>query len=168
MKSIGRSAILLVALLIATESHAATYYKWVDAAGVTHYSESQPASAQAQEMSLPDEYVQPVSAAEDYYSIQNQLERLQQQRRDLLERRLLKEQAAQAARPQPVVQQIIEPAQPVYFPVHRFPRHGFHPGKTDCKGQFGCGKSGYYPNKGQQYQTSTPVSGKAFRNAAKN
>lgn len=52
------------------------FYKWVDEQGVTHYGEVRPAEhVEHQKLMFPDQYIAPANPEDDYYSIQNQLDR---------------------------------------------------------------------------------------------
>ena len=80
------AANLMFVGMFATSAYAQQFYKWVDAQGVTHYGEELPVGvADHKEFEFPDDYAAS-NPEEDYYSIQNQLKRLQenrsQQRRD--------------------------------------------------------------------------------------
>lgn len=111
----------LMTMLFITCGHAQEYYKWVDADGVTHYGEVLPDPGTKYEaFELPRQYVSS-EPDEDYYSIQNQLKRLQEQR--LLWRKLnVPERPQQDVIVQEVVYQPEEvryvPAYPYYYKRH--------------------------------------------------
>lgn len=150
---------------------ARTYYKWIDESGTTHYSESLPESVDVQEserLELNDDYTTSVSD-EDYYSIQNQLQRIQEQRKQLLERQLLKEQSKQVSRPEPEApppEQTEAVASPVYTPV-LYPPHYQKP--YPCYTDPDCGpnhSTGYHHGKPESpHKHEKPP---AFNNARKN
>lgn len=79
MKDIYKLVLILLAssLLASSPAMAQDYYKWVDEQGVTHYSEMRPGEGvEHQTFILPDQYSAPSNNPEDdYYSIQNQLDR---------------------------------------------------------------------------------------------
>lgn len=78
MKVIFRIVLILMAsgIFAGSVAVAQDYYKWVDEQGVTHYSEIQPADeVEHQTLTLPDQYAAPSNPEDDYYSIQNQLNR---------------------------------------------------------------------------------------------
>lgn len=71
---------LIIFAMISPSVLAQEYYKWIDEFGDTHYGEEVPEDAlEQQALSFPDEYTTNDPKA-DYYSIQNQLERLQSRR----------------------------------------------------------------------------------------
>ena len=136
---------LLAALAASTllgSAGAANIYKWVDADGVTHYSDAAPDAAETTLIEVPE----PVSgsaaedsaADDDYYSITRQWERMYRERleREKLEVERARIRAAQkAAEPTTVyVQQADETR---YVPIyrgygyrkhHRYKRHYPGPG----------------------------------------
>ena len=121
-----RLFILLAVCIFALDAHAQQFYKWVDENGVTHYEEERPHQAiDHVALEFPDEY-QVSNPEEDYYSIQNQLKRLQEWRSQQQEAR----QTARASAPQREVQ-----IQEVYVQSHEpyrryyLPRHYSHYGK---------------------------------------
>ncbi len=117
--------------------HAQQFYKWVDENGKFHYEEERPAqNIEHVSIELPDEYVES-NPEEDYYSIQNQLKRLQERR----EQQRIAKQKAQAAKPQKEVQiqevyvERHEPYRryyvPGYYPKHKYPHH-YKPKPPQC------------------------------------
>ena len=86
---------------------ATVVHKWVDANGITHYSDTLPeiAPAKITEIEVPDTDGNTDSNASDYYSIANQWQRLHQER---LERdRLALEREKQAAARQPSAPEVV-------------------------------------------------------------
>ena len=70
----------LFAVLFVSSVHAQEFYKWVDADGVTHYGEKLPnPETEYETLEIPAKYVTG-KPGDDYYSIQNQLKRIQEQR----------------------------------------------------------------------------------------
>jgi|GEM_PF-3582229 len=67
-------------------------YKWVDGQGVTHYGDALPDESVAHELFKFPQYNQASNPSDDYYSIQNQLQRLQDRRAETLKQ---KQQAAE-------------------------------------------------------------------------
>ena len=116
------------------------FYKWVDENGVTHYGEALPrADVEHVAFEFPEQY-STSNPKDDYYSIQNQLQRMldrrQEQRRNKQERIA----AANANSPQPPIPPVEyeEPRysyyQPVFFP-HLKHKKKFGP---ECKGSRDC------------------------------
>ena len=67
---------LVFGLLASSLVTAQSFYKWVDENGVTHYGEERPAdNIEHQTFNFPDQYAEPADPKDDYYSIQNQLDR---------------------------------------------------------------------------------------------
>ena len=109
--------ILVTAVLLANTgfscAQADAIHKWVDARGVTHYSDRPPASATIQTTQLDidtgrDSAVSSANKPDDYYSIANQWQRMS---REGLQRRKLELQraainAAAEARQRPAVVQV--------------------------------------------------------------
>ncbi len=129
--------LLIVFSAFAFNAHAQQYYKWVDENGVTHYEEERPnQNIEHVALQFPDEY-SVSNPEEDYYSIQNQLKRLQEWRAQ----QQAAKQKAQALAPQREVQiqevyvQSHEPQRRYYLPRH-YSRHtkGHHykPAKPYC------------------------------------
>ena len=82
-------------------------HKWVDAKGITHYSDTPPeiTPAQLTQIEVPDVVGTTDKTASDYYSIANQWQRLHRER---LEReRLALERAKQKAARQPPAPEIV-------------------------------------------------------------
>ncbi len=60
-------------------------YTWIDDDGVTHFSDAPPGKAGAtlgdvESMTMPDGFPEPTDAGENYYSIANQWQRMQEER----------------------------------------------------------------------------------------
>lgn len=93
-------ALLASAILASSAALAQNYYKWVDEQGVTHYSEMQPAEhIEHQTLALPEQYSAPVNPEDDYYSIQNQLDRTLARSEQIARQRPIRvEQAPQLSR----------------------------------------------------------------------
>lgn len=121
---------LIVLSMVAINAQAQQLYKWVDAQGVTHYSESLPnPTIDHVAFEFTEDYQVP-NAKDDYYSIQNQLKRLQDRR---AERRAEKQQAAkekESMRQSPEIIYVLssEPERryfaPTYYP--NYYTHGYN------------------------------------------
>lgn len=74
-------------------------YKWVDENGVVHYSESAPEQTDADVKTLELELTNPpgYDPADDYYSIENQAERIRAQWEAIAEEKAEREEAERAA-----------------------------------------------------------------------
>ena len=93
LRAIRVIVVLLILLLASSISYGQQYYKWVDENGVTHYGETLPNDkTEYVAFEFPAQYTTS-NAEDDYYSIQNQLQRM-------LERRTLQREA-RARRAQP-------------------------------------------------------------------
>ncbi len=112
----------LYGLLATINVQAQELYKWVDDEGVTHYGDALPGHQVDHESFVFSEYQAQSLPADDYYSIQNQLQRLQDRRADDLKR---KQQLAEinAAKNPPVQEVYIAPQEsergyyrPAYLP----------------------------------------------------
>ena len=98
-------AILMNSVLLS--AYAANVYKWVDAKGITHYSDEEPASSTTQVtlIDVPATQSVAVNAENDYYSIANQWMRLHE---ELIKREKIElEKAKQKAALQPLAPQIV-------------------------------------------------------------
>ena len=119
--------VLLVVSVFVFEAQAQQLYKWVDAQGVTHYAEALP-SQDVDYVALEfTEQYQQANSQDDYYSIQNQLERLQQRRSQQLAE---KQQAAQAKaanqqKPETIYVQVNESEGNYNLPAY-YPRYKSH------------------------------------------
>ncbi|MGD2136666.1 MAG: DUF4124 domain-containing protein [Gammaproteobacteria bacterium] len=133
-------AVSLVMLSVITRAAAGQVYRWTDAAGITHYSETPPQdkTLDARQVELP-EIPPAIDAPEDYYSVINQLRRMQAQRLEneklVAERKQAEAEArralaeAEAAAQEPAYQET-EPRYYPAYPVYGYhPRHGWRPGK---------------------------------------
>ena len=101
-----------------------TIHQWVDADGVTHFSDSPPSTAvdDVKTLELADNLSSADNPAADYYSITNQWQRLRDERDRNAElrlerQRLRAEERAAAVEPQPY-------SQPQYLPVYGGPLFG--------------------------------------------
>lgn len=97
-------------------------YKWVDDQGVTHYGDALPDENIVHESFKFPQYNQASKPSDDYYSIQNQLQRLQERRAETLKQ---KQQAAEIkAAKNPSRQELyVTAAEPErrYYPYAYFP-----------------------------------------------
>jgi hypothetical protein len=139
-----------------------TLYKWIDSEGRTHFSDRPPAGSVEgiEERSLPVVPAPPPAAAQDYYSVQNQAQRLAEERQAretarqeaarLREEQRLRQAQLEAARAQQEAAEAqrdaFERSQPRYWvpyarPFHPRPRHPFRHKQlrepsTDYTGKF--------------------------------
>lgn len=115
---------------------ATAVHKWVDADGVTHYSDAPPDSIETTLIELPAPTLISTAgedgrAADDYYSITNQWQRMNQERLER-ERLNLEREKIRAARQTPApAPAAVADDEVRYVPVYagfRFPRHhrGYH------------------------------------------
>ena len=126
------------------EAQAQQLYKWVDAQGVTHYGETLPSEEiDHVAFEFTDDYPVP-NSKDDYYSIQNQLKRLQERRS---QQQAEKQQATQARAankqvPETIYLQVNEPEHryyvPAYYPHYKSPHynnkhHRHYPKQTHKK-----------------------------------
>lgn len=123
------------ALCVASASVlAATVHSWVDAEGVTHFSDAAPAGAavNSQTLEINDEFPAPANAESDYYSIANQWSRLRAERdaktKLALEKSRLRAErkAAQAAATAAQQSYENEPNNRNYYPTFGY-NNGFRP-----------------------------------------
>ena len=129
--------LIILATGFSTNASAQQLYKWVDDQGVTHYGENLPnADVEHVALKFPEKY-EYSNPEEDYYSIQNQLKRLQESRAKQREERQ-KAVDARAEKQLPVREvyvQDYEPSRryylparyPHYYPKYKFGHHPKHP-----------------------------------------
>jgi len=151
-------ALALLLTCLASPLHADLIHKWVDADGVTHYSDEPPADAAttATGIELPAAARRVAQPQNDYYSIDRQWQRMRQERleRDRIALEKARIRAARQARETVPAARAPEyavsrPVYPVYFKHrHRFfrPRAqpvskrsappGLHPGRNQLRGGF--------------------------------
>jgi hypothetical protein len=79
----GRGTLALLLLTVVGSVPADTLYRWVDSAGVTHFSDSPPPEDATAVRSAPRPELPPPQAGTDYYSIVNQSRRLEASRIEL-------------------------------------------------------------------------------------
>lgn len=76
LHAIRTAAFILSIILFGSVAYAEEYYKWVDEDGVTHYGEALPSDeTEHVAFEFPERYATS-NANDDYYSIQNQLQRM--------------------------------------------------------------------------------------------
>jgi len=108
-------------------------HQWVDADGVTHFSDQLPATADVvvETSEFPNEYPQIADVSSDYYSIANQWQRMKQEREDeeklKIERAKARAALQQAQQPPPPAQSehYLPRTYPIIYPVGSRGR-GFH------------------------------------------
>ena len=126
-RSIALLPLAILTNCVLLSADAASVYKWVDANGVTHYSDEAPASSTTQVTLIDVPTTQSVAAnvESDYYSIANQWARLHE---ELIKREKLKlEKARQKAAQSPQIVYINEPNETRYvvaYPGFLHRRHG--------------------------------------------
>lgn len=139
-RSLPISIITITITLYGSNVYAEQFYKWVDENGITHYGEILPnAEVEHVAFEFPEQYVT-ANPEDDYYSIQNQLQRMLDRREE--QRRKKQERIATANAnsppPLPPVEYYDEPRygyyQPIYYP------HLKHKKKfgSECKGSRDC------------------------------
>ena len=103
---------------------ATTIHRWVDAAGLTHFSDAPPPAGvveQRSEFEILDDYPATVAPQDDYYSIANQWARLSAERNEK-RRMALEEARLRASSSAPVPRPAANP-EPRYAPIYPiFPR----------------------------------------------
>ena len=127
--------VLLVMSGALFEAQAQQLYKWVDAQGVTHYSEALPIQDVDHVAFDITKHYPAANPQDDYYSIQNQLKRLQERRsQQLAEKRQLTEASGARQRTADTIYvQVNEPERDYYLPgyypyynSHHYPNHYNH------------------------------------------
>ena len=85
MRSIITTALLLLMVSLLLSAHAAVVHKWIDADGVTHYSDEAPGSAVTDVLMIdvPAGKSDKTDTKNDYYSIKNQWQRVYKERLEL-------------------------------------------------------------------------------------
>jgi len=149
MRCAHHTLIILLLCSICPVVSAATVHQWVDASGITHFSDSPPPEnvSAAKTLELSDDFPPAVDTRSDYYSIANQWDRMRQERdaksRLRLERdKIRAERAAAVAYSEPQQDYGSERYYPLYLPNygyggpyarHRGPHHrvprGAHRGR---------------------------------------
>lgn len=81
MKKLNHKLLALIVCFAVTPASASVIHKWVDAKGVTHYSDVAPESEGASStLDIPVADPARAASTDDYYSIQNQWQRVNQER----------------------------------------------------------------------------------------
>jgi len=107
LRSMATQCLVILAGCAFLPASAAVVNKWVDADGVTHYSDEapDPATTQVIKIDVPDTNSAKSSVENNYYSIKNQWQRLHKER---IEHEKLKlEKAKQEAAQQPAMPQVV-------------------------------------------------------------
>jgi hypothetical protein len=104
-RAIQGIAILMSCAL--SPAFAATVHKWVDADGVTHYSDEapEPSMTQVTKIDVPEAKSAKAGVENEYYSIMNQWQRVHKER--LEQEKLKLEQARQQATSQPATPEVV-------------------------------------------------------------
>ncbi len=81
-RSIATRSLLILLGFILLPAQATVVHKWIDADGVTHYSDTAPGSSPAQVsiIDIPERNLVKTDVDNDYYSIRNQWQRLYKER----------------------------------------------------------------------------------------
>jgi len=129
---------LLITISVLTiEVQAQQLYKWVDAQGVTHYAEALPSEDVDHVAFEFTENYQAANPQDDYYSIQNQLKRLQQRRS---QQRAEKQQVAEARAAKQQTTEIIyvqaSESEPSYYLPAYYPHFNFNPYNKKYNGHY--------------------------------
>jgi len=116
---------------VTAPASAAAVHKWIDADGVTHYSDKPPESVETTLIELPEPAAvknasEDGGLADDYYSITNQWQRMNQERIER-ERLNLERERIRAARqtPAPTATVVQQEDEVRYVPI--FTGFGLHP-----------------------------------------
>lgn len=145
------NSVALVLLSLAARAIAGVIYTWTDAAGITHFSETPPPdpTLQARPIELPEPPpgMQPPG---DYYSVINQLNRMQTQRLEteklIAERKRAEAEARRAVAEAEAQQQqdAYQEAAPEYYPV--YPLYGYRPPYARPPGMRPGHRPGHWPD----------------------
>ncbi len=165
--SIQFAGICVCVILITSEAYAEQFYKWVDDDGVTHYGEILPnANTKHVSFEFPDNYVKS-NPEEDYYSIQNQLQRMQDRRAKRREERLRRQENA-TVQQQTASVEYEDGGYPYYsavaYPPIYYP-HVKHRSKRGCGGGRDCYlPSRFYKDPYRRYKKSSryPANGRKY------
>ncbi len=127
---LDKAVILLVIMSVSFfEVQAQQLYKWVDDQGLTHYGETLPdQDVDHITFEFTEDY-QVANSQDDYYSIQNQLKRLQQRRAQQLAEKQQRAEARtlseQQTVPDTIYVQTSEPERRYYLPAY-YPQYKPH------------------------------------------
>jgi len=129
-RPIATRCLVIILGYILLPAQAAVVHKWVDADGVTHYSDTAPGSptTQVSVIDLPEPNWAKTNVDDDYYSIRNQWQRIYKERleKQKLELEKARQQAAsEAATPQVVyIKESHEKQYAIGYPGSFHRRHG--------------------------------------------
>ena len=147
---INHLAFILLSSSLFLPVSAAVVHKWVDEAGVTHYSDAAPETpaTAVTKIDLDDREPAKSSVKNDYYSIKNQWQRLHKERLEQEKLKLEKtrlEAALRSAEPQVVyVNEPREKQTAVVYQGWFYPRHGYGRLHKRHNHQRGYRKKWYY------------------------
>ncbi len=116
----------IMAAMYAIEGNAQKLYKWVDEHGVTHYGQDLP-SQNTEHVAF--EFTQDYQASnpqEDYYSIQNQLKRLQERRAEQNAQKQQSEEAKVKQKSPEVIYVNVNESERRYYAPAYFPHYKGH------------------------------------------
>ena len=157
LRSIRLMITLLSLMLVSSVSYAQEYYKWVDEDGVTHYGEALPDNnTDHVAFKFPEEYATS-NAKDDYYSIQNQLQRMLE-RRQLQREARRSEPASLPPQSQPVRYEepryVVGPLhRPIFFPHLKKKHDGGCKYGHDCYSPAPVHRKAFFHNR----KSRTPV-----------
>ena len=146
-----QSLVILLGLMLPAQ--AAVVHKWIDADGVTHYSDKAPGSSAAQVsvIDIPEPNLVRTDVDTNYYSIRNQWRRLYQERLDKQKLELEKARhkaASEAATPQVVyINESHEKQYAIGYLGSFHRRYGRNRLHKKHKYHHGYSRSGYYRGK---------------------
>ncbi|MEM7564656.1 MAG: DUF4124 domain-containing protein [Pseudomonadota bacterium] len=80
MKKLNLNLLALIVFFAVTPVSGSVIHKWVDSNGVTHYSDVAPEAEAASTLDIPVADSARTASTNDYYSIQNQWKRVNQER----------------------------------------------------------------------------------------
>jgi hypothetical protein len=126
-----RFLFLVVLSAMAGSSGAATVHRWVDADGVTHFSDTPPPSTQTdvETIEIGDDYSSASEGNDDYYSITNQWRRLNEERQARQQLSLERARLRAEQRPVPEEQSDDSYQPPRYIAYPYVPAHGSRVGR---------------------------------------
>lgn len=137
------SLLILLTTVVSSQAFGQQLYKWVDEWGVTHYSQAAPKNVSEHvTFDFPDSYAV-ANPDQDYYSIQNQLKRMQARKR--AQKKF--NQSIRAAKKQktaikPPVHVDRSPPQRYYLPAYQPRYYPLHPYQPYRPPELCCSESG--------------------------
>ena len=150
MRTIATQGLVILVSCAFVPADATIVHKWVDADGVTHYSDEAPAAATTQviEIDAPVSRTIKANVDSDYYSIANQWARLHKER--IEQEKLRLERSRQEAARQPPTPQVVyidEPNDKQYvtaYPVRYHYRHKRYRSYKKTRSNSGYARTRHY------------------------